>query len=83
MAIEGFVVSDKNRRAVFIELMTAGPSRADRLVKRLRLVRAAAERAIADLEAQKLVERAGTGEIRLTEEGLRVAHDLKRQDLLS
>ncbi|HVL47844.1 MAG TPA: hypothetical protein VM889_04750 [Candidatus Thermoplasmatota archaeon] len=77
---EGFVVSDKNRRAVFVELV-AGETDIDRIVKKHRLIRRAAERALEDLRGEGIVAKNGAA-LKLTAEGEKLAVDLKRKDLL-
>jgi len=74
------VVSDKNRQAVFVEL-ASGEKDPVRIAKKHRLLAPAVERVLGEFEAEKLVRRDPSGYV-LTEEGERVAADLRRQDLL-
>lgn len=80
---EGFVVSDKNRRAVFVEVWS-GETDIDRIVKKHRLIPQAATRALKELEEQGIVARSHhkDGGVHLSEEGKRLAADLKRKDLI-
>ncbi len=74
-------MSDKNRRTLFVELMT-GERDFERMVKKTRIIRVVAERALRDLEGQGLVERKDA-DLALTPTGEEVARELKRRDLLS
>ncbi|MHB8604298.1 MAG: hypothetical protein ACYDCK_03500 [Thermoplasmatota archaeon] len=76
----GFVVSDKVRRAIFIEIM-AGERDLARIVKKHRLVRPAAERALKELQTESLVA-ATSGELALTDAGQATAAEMKRNDML-
>ena len=77
----GFVVSDKVRRAIFIELM-AGESEIERIVKKHRLLKGPAERAMAGLAEHDLVARVGKEGWKLTSSGEDTAAELKRNDML-
>jgi predicted transcriptional regulator len=78
--LPGFIVSDKTRRALFVEL-AAGETAFDRIVKKHRLLKPAATRALADLEDRGLVE-AADGAVSLTALGEDASRELKRQDVL-
>lgn len=74
-------MSDNTRRAVFADVV-AGETEFARLVKKNRLLKPAAERAVVDLEGQGLIARDGRGRLSVTPSGESVARELKRQDLI-
>lgn len=80
MGAEGFVASHKNRLAVFKELL-AGEGNAERIAKRQRIVGAAVDSALNDLEGHDLIRETSDG-YELTEEGERVAEQLRKENLV-
>lgn len=72
-------MSDKTRRHVFLELM-AGAGAIDRIVKKQRLIRSAADRAVNELVTRGLVAASGKG-LALTPAGEAVARELKSGDM--
>ncbi|HWG89456.1 MAG TPA: hypothetical protein VNZ52_01275 [Candidatus Thermoplasmatota archaeon] len=78
---EGLVTSNKVHRAIFVEVF-AGNRDPAHIAKKARIIRPVADRAIADLERTGILAREGE-EIKLTPAGERLAHDLKRKELLS
>lgn len=75
------MISDRNRRDVFVVLM-AGETDFERLVKRARLVKPAAARALRELEERGLVKREDDARVTLTPAGVELSRELKRQDVL-
>lgn len=75
----GFVMSDKARRHVFLELM-AGAATLERIVKKQRLIRPMAERAANELVTRGLVAKKGE-DLALTESGEVIARELKGGDM--
>lgn len=81
MGHEGFIVSDKNRKAVFQEL-ASGESDPERIAKKHHLIGRVVERVMGEFREEGLVEDGEDGVV-LTDEGERVAGELKKQDLFS
>ncbi len=77
---ESFVVGNKIRLAVFVEVLS-GESGIERIVKKHRLIPQAAERAADELAEQGIVSRS-EGKLALTDVGTKLAHELKRNELI-
>lgn len=77
---EAVITSDKTARAVFTGILH-GEGSLDKIVRKHRLIPRAAERALGELRTAGLVEEADSG-LTVTEEGERVAADLRRRDIL-
>lgn len=80
MTNEGFILSNKNRQAVLLEL-AAGESDAHRIAKKHHLIPRAVDQAVDDLQGEGLVATEGDG-LALTEEGVRLAGGLKKTEHL-
>jgi predicted transcriptional regulator len=64
---EGFILSNKHRRAIFDELV-AGETNLDRIIKKQRIIRLAAERVIKEFVDGGIIEQKGN-QIKFTSEG--------------
>lgn len=76
----GFVVSDKNRTAVFVEL-AHGERSPDHIAKKHHLLKPAVHRVLGEFLGAGLAKRGREG-FALTPEGEKVAAELRRQGLL-
>ncbi len=72
---EGYILSNKFRRAVFDSLIS-GESRPDRIAKKHRLIKRVVEKVIDDFKANDLI-REVNGRIEFTEKGEKIATELK------
>ena len=72
---EGFILSNKFRKAVFVEV-ASGEKSASTIAKKHHLFPKMVENAVADLKSSHLIEDDG-GELKLTDEGKKIFAKLK------
>jgi predicted transcriptional regulator len=77
---EGFVISNKLRKAVFIEIAT-GENSIERITKKHHLLKKLVENAIADLTQGELVNKKN-GEYGLTDHGKKIFAKIKSSDAI-
>lgn len=78
MTNEGFILENKNRKAVFQEL-ASGETDAERIAKKHHLIERVVEQVLEDLVDEELAEQGGDG-YELTDEGESLARELKNQE---
>ncbi len=77
---EGFVISNKIRKAIFLEV-ASGEKHLSRMVKKHHLIERAAKNAIEELKEHGLIE-GEEGEYKLTESGIKIYNKLKELESL-
>lgn len=78
MTNEGFILENKNRKAVFQEL-ASGETDPERIAKKHHLIERVVDQVLDDLVDEELVEQDGGG-YELTDEGESLARELKNQE---
>lgn len=74
MIDEGYIVSNKYRRAIFDEL-ASGETQISRIAKKHRIIQRVAQRIIEDLEYHEIIEKQDQG-YHLTEKGKKLKHTM-------
>jgi len=77
---EGFILSNKMRKAVFIEI-ASGEKRIDRIAKKQHLIERAVKNAVEELLQHGIVEKDGE-EYKLSEEGAKLYARMKGKEEL-
>jgi len=77
---EGFILSNKMRKAVFIEI-ASGEKRIDRIAKKQHLIERAVKNAVEELIQHGIVEKDGE-EYKLSEEGAKLYARMKGKEEL-
>ncbi len=80
MEEEGFVISNKIRKALFIEI-ASGETSLNRIIRKHRLIEQAARRAAEELKEHGIIEEGEEG-YRLTELGAKIYGKLKGSEIL-
>lgn len=78
MTNEGFILENKNRKAVFQEL-ASGETDPERIAKKHHLIERVVDQVLDDLVEEELAEEDGGG-YELTDEGESLARELKNQE---
>ncbi len=77
---EGFILSNKIRKAVFIEV-ASGEKRAERIAKKQHLIERAVKSAVEELKEHGIIEEGEDG-LKLTEEGVKLYAKMKGKEEL-
>ncbi|MCD6481653.1 MAG: hypothetical protein J7L31_05215 [Thermoplasmata archaeon] len=77
---EGFIVSNKIRKAIFLEV-ASGEKSLSRIMRKHHLIEHAARNAIEELEQHGLIEKKEDG-YELTEEGIKIFNKLRELESL-
>lgn len=77
---EGFIISNKNRKAVFFEI-AAGETLINRIIKKHHLIERAAKKASEELKQQEIIQETKNG-LMLTDTGKKLYNRLRTTETL-
>ncbi|MBC7128831.1 MAG: hypothetical protein H5T45_03755 [Thermoplasmatales archaeon] len=78
--MEGFIISDKVRKAIFLEI-ASGENSITRIAKKNRIIESVAKNALNELIEKGIIEEKN-GEYKLSEEGIKLYGKLKGKNLI-
>ncbi|MEM2935467.1 MAG: winged helix-turn-helix domain-containing protein [Candidatus Thermoplasmatota archaeon] len=78
--MEGFIISDKVRKAIFLEI-ASGENSITRIAKKNRIIESVAKNALKELIEKGIIEEKN-GEYKLSEEGAKLYGRLKGKNLI-